>query len=25
VAEILLKTQGHWDEILTHYEIGRED
>jgi len=25
VTEILLKTQGHWDEILTHYEIGREE
>lgn len=25
VAEILLKTQGHWDDVLEHYEIGRED
>ena len=25
VAEILLQTQGYWDEILEKYEIGRDD
>ncbi len=25
VAEILLKTQGYWDEVLEKYEIGRDD
>lgn len=25
VTEMLLKAQGHWDTILTHYEIGREE
>jgi 3-deoxy-D-manno-octulosonate 8-phosphate phosphatase (KDO 8-P phosphatase) len=25
VAEILLKTQGMWDEILEKYEIGRDE
>jgi 3-deoxy-D-manno-octulosonate 8-phosphate phosphatase (KDO 8-P phosphatase) len=25
VTEILLKTQGYWDEILEKYEIGRDD
>ncbi|MEZ5353397.1 MAG: HAD hydrolase family protein [Bryobacteraceae bacterium] len=25
VVEILLKTQGYWDEILEQYEIGRDD
>ncbi|MEZ5401956.1 MAG: HAD hydrolase family protein [Bryobacteraceae bacterium] len=25
VTEILLKTQGYWDEILEQYEIGRDD
>ena len=24
VTEVLLKAQGHWDTILTHYEIGRK-